>query len=228
MTGVRCASKTEASGAARFASGEKVEPNRGLELTKSGRLGNRGLRSLVRVWLGAPPLTAEGVLRDDEMKTGGFLIGLAFVLYGAYITGSTRVTCSHSGASGAACSVEVRGWLNKAVVERDAVSGVHGAATQSSTRKVTDNPTARPSERVQREAREWRLVLTGRDGTWLKQLPAGEESVARAQSVLSSFAKQPSAQPVTVGLGEGNGTIFIGIGVFVFLSTLVVPRREGS
>jgi len=162
------------------------------------------------------------------MKTGGFLIGLALVLYGASITGSTRVTCSHSGALGAECGVEVRRWLSKAVVERDAVSGVHGATTQSSTRKVTDNSTARPSEQRQRDVREWRLVLTDRDGTWLKELAGGQESVARAQSVLSAFAKQSSAQPVTVVLGGGDGTIYIGIGVFAFLSTLVVPRREES
>ena len=113
------------------------------------------------------------------------------------------------------------------MVEKEVVNGVHGATTGSSSRKVIDNPTARPFDRRQREVREWQLVLTGRDGTWLERLDGGQESVTRGESVLSAFAKHPSAGAVMIELGA-DGKIYIAVGIFVFLSTLVVPRREES
>ena len=160
------------------------------------------------------------------MKTVGFLMGSAIAAYGAYVTGGTRVTCSHAGSSGAECTVEMRRWLNRAVVETEVVGGVHGAKTSSSTRTVTDNPTEPLHRRQQREVREWQLVLTGHDGTWLERLDGGQESVTNGEIVFSTFARDPSAPAATVELAA-DGRFYIGVGIFVFLSMLAVPRREG-
>jgi hypothetical protein len=159
------------------------------------------------------------------VKTAGFMIGLAIAAYGAYVTGGTRVTCSHAGSSGAECTVEMRRWLNRAVVEKGIVSGVHGARTSSASRTVTDNPTERPHLRRQREGREWQLVLTGHDGTSLERLDGGQESVTNGEIVFSTFARDPSAPAATVELAA-DGRVYIAVGIFMFLSTLAVPRRE--
>lgn len=127
------------------------------------------------------------------------VLGLGVVLLGAYVGGGRYLHCTSDGEGRANCTIEVRRWLGRSVVESRAVAGVTEAAARVTPFEETYKDAQNRDRTRTREA--WSLELA-QGATSTESVAGLKADVQAAEASLKRLLSQKGRQAIDLSFSE--------------------------